>query len=123
MLSGRAVKALWDKSKEVSAVRSAIVEGNDVSLFWWSYTRKMLAQIRVNCSKLTSRVFKDPKREISCCISTISLFHNLRTSRSCASYHAGLLPLPLRRGTSEGSDGGKTGSFGTAFRGSGVIPR
>lgn len=76
-----------------------------------------------SCKKdLTSTVFNEPNKDSSCWISTISLFHALRTVRSCASNQAGLLRLLLRVSFS-GSLGGRTGSSGTDFKRSGVMPK
>ena len=69
----------------------------------------------------TSTVFRDPNIEISGWISTISLDHALRISRSCASYHEGA--SCLRLGAVPDVDVVIGGSTGTDLSGSGVIPR
>lgn len=37
---GTAVRPLCEKSSDVSALKSAIVSGNLISLFWWSYRER-----------------------------------------------------------------------------------
>jgi hypothetical protein len=72
----------------------------------------------------TSTVLSDPNKDISGCISTISLFHALRTVRSFASNQLGPSFRPPRRvvaGVSAVVP--MEGSVGTDFKGSGVIPK
>ena len=71
----------------------------------------------------TSTLLSDPNKDISGCISMISLFHALRTVRSCESNQLGPSrpPRPVLAGVSGVVP--IQGSLGTDFRGSGVIPR
>ena len=68
----------------------------------------------------TSTVLREPNIEISGWISTISLDHALRISRSCASYQEGASVLRLEVAGVFIVIGGSTG---TDFSGSGFMPK
>ena len=68
----------------------------------------------------TSTVLREPNIEISGWISTISLDHALRISRSCASYQDGASALRLEAPGVFIVIGGSTG---TDFSGSGLMPK
>lgn len=119
--SGRVCRELWERSRKVSAVRSAKVSGKTERLLLCSYGEGSEEVIRWLVIR-TSMVFKEPKSEISGCISTIRLLQAFMISRSWALNHAGLSFLPFRSGTVS-SLGGRTGSSGTDFNGAGVMSR